>query len=233
MNKKSSYNKKNSLTFYKKLDYLLLTKNLLFFILFVSVSIFTISCNQQTKEEKISSENQTIKSVTIPDVSVDKSLIIYDNKTSTFLISEEPFSGYIISFYENGTPKEKIGIFNGKKQNKSSYWFSNGKLKQIGTYNKGKLHGEKKLWSNDSIYTLTTHLNYYSGKAHGEQKQWYRTGELYKILHLTMGKEDGIQQAFRKNGDLYANYEAKNGRIFGLKKSALCYGLEDEKINKL
>ena len=45
-----------------------------------------------------------------------------------------------------------------------------------------------------------------------------------------MGKEEGIQQAFRKNGDLYANYEAKNGRIFGLKKASLCFGLENQKI---
>ena len=45
-----------------------------------------------------------------------------------------------------------------------------------------------------------------------------------------MGKEEGIQQAFRKNGDLFANYEAREGRIFGLKKAALCFGLEDEKI---
>ncbi|WP_254788488.1 toxin-antitoxin system YwqK family antitoxin [Cellulophaga baltica] len=209
-----------------------MTKSVVIFIVFVASSIFTISCNQKNNEEKISSENLIITSITIPNLSVDKALITYDNKTSTFLINEEPFSGYMISFYEDGTPKEKIGIFNGKKQNKSSYWFSNGKLKQIATYNKGKLHGEKKLWSNDSMYTLVAHLNYNFGKVDGQQKQWYKTGELYKILNLSMGKEDGIQQAFRKNGDLYANYEAKNGRIFGLKKSALCYGLEDEKIKK-
>lgn len=45
-----------------------------------------------------------------------------------------------------------------------------------------------------------------------------------------MGREEGLQQAFRRNGYLYANYEARNGRIFGLKKAALCYGLEDENI---
>ena len=45
-----------------------------------------------------------------------------------------------------------------------------------------------------------------------------------------MGQEEGLQQAFRKNGDLYANYEAKEGRIFGLKKAALCFGLQNEEI---
>ena len=47
-----------------------------------------------------------------------------------------------------------------------------------------------------------------------------------------MGKEKGIQRAYRKNGALYANYEAKNGRIFGLKKASLCFGLEDQQIKK-
>ena len=97
-------------------------------------------------------------------------------------------------------------------------------------FHEGKLHGTKKVWSNEFGYTLIAHLNYENGKAHGEQIQWYKTGELYKKLNLYEGNEDGIQQAFRKNGALYANYEAKNGRIFGLKKTALCYGLEDEKI---
>ena len=83
----------------------------------------------------------------------------------------------------------------------------------------------------DSNHVLISQLHYQFGKAHGKQTQWYTTGELYKVINLNMGREEGVQQAFRKNGALYANYEAREGRIFGLKKAALCYGLEDEKIN--
>ncbi len=36
--------------------------------------------------------------------------------------------------------------------------------------------------------------------------------------------------AFRKNGVLFTNYEARNGSVFGLKKAALCFGLADENI---
>lgn len=97
-------------------------------------------------------------------------------------------------------------------------------------YKDGRLHGEKKVWSSDSSHVLIAQLNYSFGKAHGEQKKWYPTGEIFQKTNFNMGIEDGIQQAYRKNGDLYANYEAKNGRIFGLKKAALCYDLENEKI---
>ena len=31
-----------------------------------------------------------------------------------------------------------------------------------------------------------------------------------------------------QNGKIYNNYEAKNGRIFGLKRASLCFQLEDE-----
>ena len=187
-----------------------------------------VGCGQKSDVPTVASE-PTVE-LTAPEDCVDESFIEYDNQTSTFWHQGALFSGQMVSFYPDGAPKERIEIVNGKKQNQSTYWFSDGTLKQVATYHQGKLHGEKLVWTKDSLYTLTGQLNYRHGKAHGEQKQWYRTGELYKVLHMNMGQEKGLQQAFRKNGDLYANYEAKNGRIFGLKKAALCYGLEDEQL---
>ena len=75
-----------------------------------------------------------------------------------------------------------------------------------------------------------SHLKYTNGKLNGEQRKWYPTGEINKILNFEMGKENGIQKAFRQNGMIFANYEAKNGRTFGLRKASLCFGLEDQKI---
>ena len=39
-----------------------------------------------------------------------------------------------------------------------------------------------------------------------------------------------MQKAWLKNGKLYVNYEAKNGRIFGMRRANACYKLEDEII---
>lgn len=167
----------------------------------------------------------------IPDRTIEKSALNYDNRKSLWLIDDKLYSGFALRFYQNGKLKEKIGILNGKKHGKAKRWYSDGHFQEVANYYNGKLHGEKKLWSPDANHVLITHLNYYRGKAHGEQKQWYQTGELFKKLNMKMGREEGIQQAFRKNGDLYANYEAKNGRIFGLKRAELCYGLEDEALN--
>lgn len=44
-----------------------------------------------------------------------------------------------------------------------------------------------------------------------------------------MGAKEGLQQAFRRNGDLFANYEAFNSKI-RVKKEALCIELDNEKV---
>ncbi len=198
-------------------------------LILLLLSVLIVSCSER-KETKPVHPNSTDTEVEIPNVSIDKSLLYYNSKTSLWILNNQLFSGYMVSFHQDSVLKEKIGVLNGKKQNQATRWYPNGHFQQVANYHQGKLHGEKKIWFSDANHILIAHLNYHLGKAHGEQKQWYTTGELYKKLNLNMGREEGIQQAFRKNGDIYANYEAKNGRIFGLKKAALCYSLEDENI---
>ena len=123
-----------------------------------------------------------------------------------------------------------MSVYQGKRQNKTEKWYSNGKLMEVSSYHNGKLNGEKKVWVFNNEQILISQLNYKLGKAHGEQRKWYPSGEIYKIMNFDNGIESGIQKAFRKNGALYANYEARDGRIYGLKKSKLCYSLEDEEI---
>lgn len=167
----------------------------------------------------------------VPEITIVKSSLEYDRKISLWLLNDQPFSGFAASYYPDSSLREKIGILEGKKQNAAIKWYLDGHFQSVSNYDKGKLHGAKKMWSRDSTHVLLADYNFHKGRAHGEQKKWYSTGELYKILNLNMGKEEGLQKAFRKNGALYANYEARSGRIFGLKKATLCYGLEDESIS--
>lgn len=197
-----------------------------FFLISLSLSLTFISCLEQRSTVPKTANNL----LEIPNQEMNKAKLYYNTQTSLWIWNEQLYSGYAVTFYDNGMLKEKFGILDGKKQNESILWYPDGHYKQVANYHKGKLHGEKKSWSSDSTHTLVSHLNYHLGKGHGVQKKWYRSGEIFKILNLEMGKEAGIQQAFRKNGDLFANYEAREGRIFGLKKSALCFGLDDEKI---
>lgn len=186
--------------------------------------------NCAEKQNNQSQRTEVDIELIVPEIMVAKSILTYDHKVSLWLLNELPFSGYAVRYYPDNSMKEKIGILNGKKQNEAIQWYADGHYKNVSSYHEGKLHGDKKVWSQDSAHILLTHYTFQNGRAHGEQKKWYPTGELFKVLHLNMGKEEGIQQAYRKNGALYANYEAREGRVFGLKKAGLCYGLEDEQI---
>lgn len=199
----------------------------------VVLIIYTLSFLLAGCVDKPNIKNSTVPNLgdpvlDIPDRSVDLTELHFNKMTSIWTLNDQRYSGYAVSYYQPNILKEKIGFLNGRKQNKAITWFPDGHYKQVSNYYKGKLHGQKKLWSSGTNHVLIAHLNYNLGKAHGEQTTWYATGELYKRLQLNMGEELGMQQAFRKNGALYANYEAKKGRIFGLKKAALCFELEDE-----
>lgn len=205
-------------------------KHILWAVFLSGILIMACSKKEKSPHPLAPTPIQVDTLLEIPNTTVDKSELQYNNKESLWKLNDQLYSGYAVSFYQDSLLKEKVGILNGRKQNQMTQWYPDGHYKQVAHYHKGKLHGKKKLWSSDSNHLLIAHLNYNSGKAHGRQRKWYPSGELFKNLNLHMGREEGLQQAFRKNGDLYANYEAKEGRIFGLKKAALCFGLEDENV---
>ena len=200
----------------------------LFSLLIFVVFVFTSCSTEHDSDEN----GETVKQITIrvPNKHIPKNQLTYNNQTSEWSLGENLFSGYAIELNEHNDTIQKMGIGNGKLENQTTTWFPNGQLFSVANYHVGKLHGEQKRWSMDSSYVQVAHYNYVNGKMHGEQKKWYPTGEIFQILHLNMGQEEGLQQAFRKNGVLFANYEAKEGRVFGLKKAALCFGLENQKI---
>ncbi len=198
------------------------------FCFYLFLSFLCVACSEQKEKTAQSTISENV--VEVPETIVSKSTIKYNHKISLWTLNDLPFSGFAVSYYQDSTLKEKFGILNGRKQNEAIQWFPDGHFKNVTNYYKGRLHGQKKLWSAGSPHVLLAEFNYNKGKAHGKQTKWYPTGELYKKLNLNRGKEEGVQQAFRKNGALYANYEAREGRIFGLKKGALCYGLNDEEV---
>lgn len=141
----------------------------------------------------------------------------------------KPFTGTVISLYDTDCKSYSIRYLNGKKHGSSQKWFDNGLKSYEANYVNGKEDGIVRTWWRNG--NLRTECSFQDGVAHGIQKHWYFSGRLFKIMNLVQGKEQGMQQAWRENGKIYNNYEARNGRIYGLKRSKLCYELDDEKIS--
>ncbi len=200
------------------------------YLMMFLLGLFSFGCSNSIEKENLTSVNEPLSLVEIPAQTIDKSKLVFNNENSSWTLNGNRFSGYVVRFYADSTLQQKFGVVAGKRQNEFLEWYPDGHPKLFANYHQGKLQGAKKVWSFGQSHSLISHLTYHAGKLHGEQKKWYPTGEIYKILNMNMGQEEGIQRAFRKNGDLYANYEAKAGRIYGLKRAALCFGLENENI---
>ncbi len=136
------------------------------------------------------------------------------------------FSGNIISRYASSMVKEKSPYFNGLKEGISYSWFENGQVESERNYSKGEKDGTHYGWYESGAKRFE--YNFKNGFADGESTEWYRTGGVAKKTIYNNGVEDRVQ-AWRDNGKLYANYVIKDGVIYGLNNSNLCYSLKNER----
>ena len=190
-----------------------------------------VGCQNNSDQHNRQTVNEIpLSTLELPKVEVGYGDLKLNKQKGHWTLDGTLYSGYATEVYPNNSVKARTGFFNGKKQGIKSEYFPDGHLKQVSFYHQNLMHGEVKNWSGAYGHPMLAIRNYFMGKPHGEHRKWYKNGQVFKIMNYNMGKEEGIQQAFNENGSVYANYEAKNGRIFGLKRSMLCYELEDEKI---
>lgn len=76
-----------------------------------------------------------------------KRAILYDNDT-TYIVVEcnENKTGYLMSFYPNGSPEAFVLTKNGKKDGKRLLYYENGKLKSNEQYKNGEGYGHRYLY---------------------------------------------------------------------------------------
>ena len=143
-------------------------------------------------------------------------------------LGEHPFSGYAVRCDATGNMVEQVGFLHGKKNGKAQFWYPDGSLMKTASYRDNKLHGEMIGYYPNG--NLRSEGMYVEGTPEGIHIKWYEDGQMARKRTLEKGQESGLQQAWNPNGSLYANYQAKDGRIFGLKRNNSCYALQNEKV---
>ena len=141
---------------------------------------------------------------------------------------DQPFTGRVINTFPSGIKEETTFYIDGRKHGDFQKWFADGKLSYKSSFVNGLPDGISRSWWKNG--NLRSEANQVMGKLQGVQTQWYISGAKFKERNLNMGFEEGLQRSWRENGKVYNNYEAKNGRIFGLKRASLCFQLDDEAI---
>lgn len=168
--------------------------------------------------------------VDIPQITINKDLLELHPNEGKWYYKEKPFGGFAQVFHPNGELAESIGYYKGKKEGPYRAWYADGSLRKSATYINNKLNGQLQIWSSNLQRIVVVESNYKMGVRDGLQRRWYATGQLLKRINMVDGQEVGMQQAWLPNGKIYINYEARNGRTFGLRKATLCHELDDEII---
>ncbi|MEL6250450.1 MAG: hypothetical protein AAFR87_00460 [Bacteroidota bacterium] len=164
----------------------------------------------------------------IPEQEVEKAELVLQPEKGTWYLGDKPYSGYAIAHFSDGSIESRLGYWEGKKEGYAQKWHINGQVRYEAFYIANRLEGKARAWTSKGV--LVKEANYVEGYTHGVQKHWYDEGEPFKVMNYNMGLEEGLQSAWRKNGALFINYEAKNGRFFGMKRANACYELKEEVI---
>jgi antitoxin component YwqK of YwqJK toxin-antitoxin module len=192
------------------------------YILLLFLCVFGSCKEQVTENTSISLDKE------ITNMLIKKEEIKLNPLLGQWFYKQKPFNGFAVLYHKNDGISEKIGFFNGKREGLYYKYFRDGSIKNKGYYIQNKLHGIKfNYFKNGKVYSES---NYVNGKRQGLQRTWFLNGQLAKRKNLNKGKEEGLQQAWLENGKIYVNYEAKNGRIFGMNRANLCYILKNEKV---
>jgi antitoxin component YwqK of YwqJK toxin-antitoxin module len=74
-------------------------------------------------------------------------------------------------------------------------------------------------WPNGHVRTEGTFV---SGVRIGEYRTYYENGAPYELRHYVGGHEQGRQQSWTATGQLYLNYDVRDGRRYGLVNALPC-----------
>jgi hypothetical protein len=62
-----------------------------------------------------------------------------------------------------------------------------------------------------------------------ERRTFYPSGRPYEVRHFFNGREEGPQQAWTEDGELYINYDMRNGRRYGFINPRPCTPVKEQK----
>lgn len=188
-------------------------------ILCLTAGTIIVSCSS-THQESHANKSAIYKNFTIEEN--DRALSL---QNGVYYYYGELFSGDITLHYKNGVLNEKRNYLAGKLEGYSFTWFENGTLESKRYYVNGEKDGTHFGWYDDGSKRFE--YNFDNGMNNGISTEWYKSGQIAKKTVFLNGNES--VQAWRDNGKLYTNYVVRDGVIYGMNNSHLCYSLKNEK----
>ena len=176
--------------------------------------------------ENFLKDSHAYRSAVYKNLTVEENAQGLELRNGIYYYNGELFSGYLTAHYKNGVLSEKRNYSAGKQEGFSFTWFENGVMQDKRFYVNGEKDDTHYGWYNDGSKRFE--YNFDNGMNNGVSTEWYNSGQVAKKTVYVNGNEESVQ-AWRDNGKLYINYVVRDGVIYGMNNSHLCYTLKNEK----
>ncbi|KPM47100.1 hypothetical protein AFM12_17610 [Jiulongibacter sediminis] len=138
-------------------------------------------------------------------------------------LNQRAFSGYLVTYLNDGQLISKTGYLNGKLEGVSQKWAAEGQLTEERYYHQNQRTGRHVGYFENGQKRFEYDFN--RGLPIGTHKEWLEDGQLYSISNYNSdGQPEGEQKLYFPSGKTRANYVVKNGRRYGLLGAKGCMG---------
>ena len=154
---------------------------------------------------------------------------------SSFLLSSDGrlfldsilYSGYLVSYYPDGSLKSKKGVYHGKFEGDYISYYPSGQIYTLRPYHVGEKHGEHLGYFENG--KLRFQYIFVNGLSEGTHRTWFENGDLKMEMNYENGKERGLQRVWRPDGKMRSNYVVReNGRKYGMLGLKRCAKVDSE-----
>ena len=122
---------------------------------------------------------------------------------------ENDSTGWLVNYFETGIKRDSSYMLNGRLHGVTKFWYSDGQLKELVTWENGKQHGLfKTFYSNGQLNEET---NWVHGQREGMSQAFHPNGNLRFICTNVNGIRQGEDKDYYPNGQLYKKCIKKDG----------------------
>lgn len=192
------------------------------FINIVCLMVLCCACAEKSQLDNIV--------INVPAIYFNANDDVCSNQNGLLLRNGKPFCGYLFSTYGEKDTAEIISYYAGMEEGWRCKWYPNHKRAEERLYHFGRKEGTHKgWWQNGQLKFVYLFKN---DNHEGKSQTWYSTGQPATENFYERGYEIGLQRAWYADGILSANYEARNGRQYGLTGVKNCASIWDSTTNK-
>ena len=122
-----------------------------------------------------------------------------------------PFTGWMLDQYQDGSPRLRSAVSEGRLHGESIGWFTNGVVELREEFVAVQPHGRRTTWHPNGQQRAEGRLQ--EGRQQGRYRQWDEAGHLIAEAQFVDGKPHGLSLAWHADGSLKAEALMHHGEI--------------------